>query len=123
MDISSWCVLQQIGSRDLTVAKALRDTFEANLKVHGPLYRTLLPTVVLELRTPALIRTYSVIKVDLPVENSKSVMQILFYPKESPNERYTKANVGLLHAVPGSEEHKNLVHIRRKVLEEGGFDL
>ena len=123
MDISSLIVLQQIGSRHLTVAKALRDSFEANLKVHGPLYRTLLATVVRELRTPALIRTYSVIKVDLPVENSKSVMQILFYPKGSLVERYTKANVGLLHAVPGSEEHRVLVNIRHEALEEGGFDM
>jgi len=116
-------VLQHIGSRHLTVAKALRDSFEANLKAHGPLYRTLLAPVVRELRTPALIRTYSVIKVDLPVENSKSVMQILFYPKGSLVERYTKANVSLLHAVPGSEEHRVLVNIRRKALEEGGFDM
>ena len=93
------------------------------MKVHGLLYRTLLATVVRELRTPALIKAYSVIKVDLPIENSTSVIQISFYPKESPIERYTKANVGLQHAVPGSEEHRVLVNIRNKALEEGGFDM
>ena len=80
-------------------------------------------TVVRELRTPALIRAYSVIKIDLHIENKNSMMQPWFYPKESPIERYTKANAGLLHAVPESEEHRVLVNIRHNTLEEDRFNM
>jgi len=114
-------VLQQLGFRHLEVGRALRQCVDVNLKVHGPLYRTLLAKVIRKLRSPALVRRPPVVKVDVQVTDSDTVMSLAFYPNDNAIARYTKANVGLLHAVPGSEQHALLLELRNHAALEGGF--